>query len=136
MDSIFKVQDSPKHLSGVVYMSALNFDTILKENKKIILEKFNILYAETIRNCKFAQDISKKYKKNTIIIIIDLDGVKMMNVNVKIMKKFIKNIQRDLKDILETLYFINVSKSIKLVYNLIASFIDKDTKKKIVFNYV
>lgn len=81
--------------------------------------------------CFHSLNISSKYKKNTYIIHVYVDGWSIENFSLKIFKYLNDNLKDVFEDVLEVCYIYNKSKIFKFVYNMIYKFIDPETRPKI-----
>ena len=71
---------------------------------------------------------------NQFIINADLKGIKMSLIDIDFIKKFISIVNNLFENRLQQCELTNYPDFFKNVYNIIKKFIDKETRKKIIWN--
>ena len=108
-------------------------------NERIVLE---LDYEKKINNDSIEilnTELSNIIKENNItkdglIFILDLSKVSSGDINLGVTKKVIKSFQDNFPDYLHKCIVLNYSLKMKMILNIIKSFLDPVTSKKIVIN--
>jgi hypothetical protein len=106
-----------KHVLEINYQQKINIHTIDQLNEELneIIIKNNI-------------------NKNGLIFLLDLSKVKSGDVNLNTAKKLIDSLQTNFPDFLHKCIVFNYTKTMKFLFNIIKSFMDKKTSSKIIIN--
>ena len=108
-------------------------------NDKHVLEinydkKINSQSIESM-NLELKSVIDKnQIKKDGLIFILDLSKIRSGDVNIIVAKKVIKNFQDSFPDFLHKCIVLNYTTRMKMILNIIKSFLDPVTSKKIIID--
>ena len=124
------VLDSEKNRHAVMYINSCEF------KKKFIKDEEN--YKKVVAHLVFcfekALQIAKdKFGKETIMVFLNLKKAKMKNFSAKFMKDIIHLFEHQYPDRLQNCVILNPSFIIKIIYKILYPIIDKDTRKKFVW---
>lgn len=131
LDQFCSVLESNKYQYMVMYISACSFNKKFvkktKENYDSVIRHLVSCFEETLRLS------NEKFNKEQIIILLDLKDVKMKHLEMRFMKEVIHLFEHQYPDRLKYCIIINHSFIIKILYKIIYPLIDKDTRKKFVW---
>ena len=98
------------------------------------LSKFEIDYllSHLISSINKSLEISKKYSKTTGYVHIYLSNCSLKNFSHSLFKRINKVLTDTFEDTLEYCYIYSKSKFFTILWNIIRSFIDPETREKIV----
>ena len=100
----------------------------LKKNKQFD-DIVNFIYL----SCLKCLEISKKYNKKTYNVHVYLENISRYNFSLSLFKKINLKLSNEFQDVVNIIYLYQANEISITLYNIIKPFIDKDTRKKIIF---
>ena len=123
--------DSEKYKYAVVCIDAKHFFKIkLKKNPN----GYDKVYAHIVKILHNALKIAnQKYDSQEFIVFVDMEGSGMKHFDITISKTLIVILESTFTDNLKYCIVKNAPRLFKMIYKIIYPFIDKDTRKKFMF---
>tara|TARA_Y100001970_G_scaffold112595_1_gene140500 strand:+ start:909 stop:1418 length:510 start_codon:yes stop_codon:yes gene_type:complete len=123
--------DSEKYKYAVVCIDAKHFVKIkLKKNPN----GYDKVYAHMVKILQNALKIAnEKYNSQEFIVFVDMKGSGMKQFDITFSKTLIVILENTFTDNLKYCIVKNAPRLFKMIYKIIYPFIDKDTRKKFMF---